>query len=251
MKAFILAAGQGTRLRPLTNDRPKCLVELAGKPLLEHQLAVLRAAGVSDIHIIGGYRADQLRRPDATLHINPRYAETNMVTTLFAAEEEMTADADIIISYGDIVFEPGVLAALIELDAPIALAVDRAWRRYWAARMEDPLVDAETLKLTDGNRVVELGKKPQSYDDIEGQYTGLIKIRADHVAKLPGIWRAMDRDALFDGKDHDNMYMTSFIQHLIDMGWETRAAFIENGWAEVDCQEDLGVATKFCRLEAS
>ena len=105
--------------------------------------------------------------------------------------------------------------------------------------------DAETLKLVDGDRVVELGKKPQGYDDIQGQYTGLIKIRADHVAQLPEVWRAMNREAIYDGKDFENMYMTSFIQHLIDSGWEARAAFIDNGWAEVDCQADLIAALNF------
>jgi choline kinase len=249
MKAIILAAGQGTRLRPLTDHKPKCLVELAGKPLLDYQLEVLRAAGVDDIHVVAGYCADQLDRPDFTRHINERYAETNMVNTLFAAESLMTGDADIIISYGDIVYEPQVLAALLAVDAPIGLAVDREWRRYWAARMDDPLADAETLKLTDGDRVVELGKKPGSYADIQGQYTGLIKIRADHVARLPDVWRAMDGNAIYDGKDYDNMYMTSFIQHLIDSGWEARAAFINNGWAEVDCETDLFVASNFCNVE--
>ena len=245
MKAIILAAGQGTRLRPLTDDKPKCLVELAGKPLLEHQLATLRVGGVDDIYIVGGYRADQLQRPGITLHINERYAKTNMVATLFAAEAVMTGESDLIIAYGDIVYEPRVLADLQAVDAPITLAVDREWRRYWAARMDDPLSDAETLKLTDGDRVVELGKKPQSYDDIQGQYTGLIKIRAAHVARLPEVWRAMDRDAIYDGKDFENMYMTSFIQHLIDSGWEARAAFIDNGWAEVDCEADLEAASQF------
>jgi len=248
MKAIILAAGQGTRLRPLTDDKPKCLVELAGKPLLEHQLATLRAGGVDDIHIVGGYRADQLQRPGITLHINERFAETNMVTTLFAAEALMTGESDLIIGYGDIVYESRVLAALLAVDAPIVLAVDREWRRYWAARMDDPLSDAETLKLTDGDRVVELGKKPQRYDDIQGQYTGLIKIRADRAARLAEAYHAMDRNAIYDGKDFDNMYMTSFIQHLIDSGWEARAALIDNGWAEVDTQHDLFTARSFVKI---
>ena len=245
MKAIILAAGQGIRLRPLTDDKPKCLVELAGKPLLEHQLAILRAGGVDDIHIVGGYRAEQLQRPGITLHINERFAETNMVATLFAAEAVMTGESDLIIGYGDIVYESRVLAALLAVDAPIALAVDREWRRYWAARMADPLSDAETLKLIDSGRVVELGKKPQSYDDIQGQYTGLIKIRADHVARLAEAYHAMDRNAIYDGKDFDNMYMTSLIQHLITSGWDARAALIDNGWAEVDCEADLEVASDF------
>ena len=245
MKAIILAAGQGTRLRPLTNDKPKCLVEVAGRSLLEHQLRTLKSAGVNDIHIVGGYLADRLCRADTTLHINPRFAETNMVATLFSAESAMTGDVDLIISYGDIVYEPKVLAALIECDSPIGLAVDQEWQRYWAARMDDPLTDAETLKLTDGNRVVELGKKSQSFADIQGQYTGLIKIRADYVLRLAKEWRDLDPHGTYDGKNYDNMYMTSFLQHLINIGWETRAAFIQNGWAEVDNEVDLTVATKF------
>ena len=245
MKAIILAAGQGTRLRPLTDDKPKCLVELSGKPLLEHQLEVLRAAGINDIHVVAGYLANQLDRPGLTRHINECFAETNMVNTLFSAESVMTGDSDLIICYGDIVYQSQVLEAVLTMDAPISLAVDREWRRYWAARMDNPLTDAETLKLTDGNRVVELGKKPKRYADIQGQYIGLIKVRADHVAQLPKVWRAMDQTTIYDGKDYNNMYMTSFIQHLIDENWQIRAAMIENGWAEVDCEEDLVVATEF------
>ena len=147
MTVIILAAGHGTRLRPLTNNKPKCLVELAGKPLLDHQLEVLCAAGVGDIHVVAGYRADKLDRPDFTRHINERYADTNMVSTLFVAESVMTGYSDLIISYGDIVYEPRVLSALCMVDAPISLVVDREWRRYWAARMDNPLSDAETINL--------------------------------------------------------------------------------------------------------
>ncbi|WP_163575909.1 phosphocholine cytidylyltransferase family protein [Halomonas faecis] len=245
MKAIILAAGQGTRLLPLTYHTPKCLVELAGKPLLEHQLATLRGAGINDIHVVAGYCAEQLDRPDITRHLNPDYASTNMVSTLFAADVIMTGEEDVIISYGDIVYEASVLQTLMECNAPICLAVDTEWKAYWAARMDDPLEDAETLKMVEGNRVTELGKEPRSYDDIQGQYTGLIKIRADHVNQLLQAWRGMDKAARYDGKDYANMYMTSFLQHLIDSGWEVRAVQIENGWAEVDCQKDLQVATHF------
>lgn len=245
MKAIILAAGQGTRLRPLTDNKPKCLVELVGKTLLEHQLHVLKNAGINDIHVVAGYCAEKLDRSDITRHLNLDYADTNMVSTLFAAESIMTGESDLIISYGDIVFEAYVLQVLLDCAAPVALAIDTEWKRYWAARMDYPLEDAETLKMVDGNRIIELGKKPSSYSDIHGQYTGLIKIRADHVAQLPHIWHRMNKAALYDGKDFANMYMTSFLQHLIDSGWEARGALIKNGWAEVDCQDDLQAAMRF------
>lgn len=241
MKAIILAAGQGTRLRPYTHDRPKCMVPLVGRPLLHRQLAVLRRAGIDDITLVGGYLSDRLDAPGTTLRINPRFDSTNMVTTLFCAEETMVPGEDLLISYGDIVFESRVLQAVLECDAPLCLAADREWRRLWAMRMEDPLSDAETFKMAEGNRVVELGKKLHGREDAQAQYMGLIKIRGDHVAAFRAAYAAMDRQAEYDGKDFDNMYLTSFIQHLIDTGWDTRACLVNNGWLEVDTTEELDV----------
>lgn len=243
VKAVILAAGQGTRLRPLTNDRPKCMVELQGKPLIDHQLEVLRHAGITDLHVVAGYLADRLDRPGVTKHLNANYATTNMVHTLFCAAGLLTGDTDLVISYGDIVYEARVLEALLACDAPLCLAVDLEWHAYWQSRMPDPLADAETLKLVEGDRVVELGRKPRSLADIQGQYMGLIKLRADHVDRFHAAWRALDPEALYDGRTPPNMFMTSFLQHLIDQGWEVRAAFTRNGWLEVDAPEDLALDT--------
>jgi choline kinase len=239
MKAIILAAGKGTRLRPHTDDKPKCMVELAGKPLLHRQLEALRSVGVERIMLVGGYRADRLDANGVELAINPRYAETNMVSTLFCAEDWMTPGEDLLITYGDIVYEPRVVESLINFDAPIAISIDRQWQKLWESRMDYPLSDAETLKLADGNRIVELGKKPNSLDDIDGQYMGLIKVRGDSVQAFCDAWHRLDRSGMYDGKDFDNMYMTSFIQSLIDTGHDVRAAFNDNGWIEVDTVEDL------------
>jgi len=111
--------------------------------------------------------------------------------------------------------------------------------------------------LEDGDRVVELGKQPDSYDYIHGQYMGLIKVRADQVADFRQFYAGLDREAIYDGKDFDNMYMTSLIQALIDGGRDVRAAFTDNGWLEVDTVDDLahyermhenGELSRFIRL---
>jgi len=239
VKALILAAGQGTRLRPLTDDRPKCLVELAGKSLLERQATVLRRAGVQDLTVVSGYRAHQIAARGFATCVNPRYATTNMVATLFSAADLMADGQDLLICYGDIVYEGRVLSSLLAVDAPVAVMIDRQWLRYWRLRLDDPLTDAETLKLGPGGRLRELGKKPRDYSEIEGQYMGLIKVRADHVAKFKQVYASMDRTATYDGKDFDNMYMTSFIQYLIDLAWDVRVAETDNGWLEVDSVSDL------------
>lgn len=239
MQVIILAAGQGTRLRPYTDDRPKCMVELLGKPMLHRQLDVLRASGLNDIALVGGYCASGLQADGIEVVLNPRYAETNMVSTLFCAESLMQEGQDLLIAYGDIVYEPRVLEAVLQSNAPLCVAVDRQWRRFWEIRMDNPLADAETLKLEAQDCIVELGKKPNDYSEIQGQYLGLIKVRGDHVAAFRAAWHALDRQAIYDGKDFDNMYMTSFLQLLINDGWQAKAAFTDNGWLEVDTVEDL------------
>ena len=239
MKALILAAGQGTRLRPLTDDRPKCLVELGGKSLLERQATVLRRAGVQDITVVSGYRADQIAARGFATRVNPRYAVTNMVATLFSAADLMDSGQDMLICYGDIVYESRVLSSLLAVDAPVTVMIDRQWLRYWRLRLDDPLTDAETLKLGAGGRLLELGKKPRDYSEIDGQYMGLIKVRADNVDRFKQVYASMDRAVTYDGKDFDNMYMTSFIQYLIDHGWDVRVAETDNGWLEVDSVSDL------------
>lgn len=240
-RAIILAAGMGTRLRPLTETRPKCLVEIAGRSILDRQLDALREAGISDIHIVGGHLHEKIDRPGLKKHVNPDYARTNMVHTLFCADSALTSDLDLLIAYGDIVYETRIVRQMLACDAPLSLAVDIGWRDYWQARMENPLVDAETLKLTPEGNVREVGKKPESFADVEGQYIGLIKIRADYIHTLRRIREEMDLAADYDGRDFDNMFMTSFLQHLIDLGIVVRAVPTRNGWLEVDAPEDLEV----------
>ncbi len=241
MKAVVLAAGEGSRLRPLTLDRPKCMVELRGKALLDYQLELFREAGIHSVHVITGYRAECIDRPGIIRHHNPRYASTNMVYTLFRAAEVFSGDQDIIVSYGDIVYNAEVLQRLMACEAPVGVVVDLAWRAYWEARMEDPLRDAETLRMKEKDRIVELGRKPRDYSEIEGQYIGLIKVKADYTRAFVEVWRGMDQNACYDGQDFDNMYMTSFLQALIHQGWDVRAVFINNGWLEIDRLADLEV----------
>jgi choline kinase len=238
-KAIILAAGQGTRLRPITNDKPKCLTPLSGKSLLARQVEVLNAAGITDVLVIGGYRIDQIKALGYQCIENPHFATTNMVSTLFCAQDEMVDSEDLLICYGDIVYQANNLAAVLEKDAEITLMIDKDWQQLWELRLDNPLEDAETLKLGDDGSVIELGKKPKNYTEIEGQYTGLIKVRKDKVKDFVRYYAELDREGNYDGKDFANMYMTSFLQQLIDSNWEVKAAMVSNGWLEVDSVSDL------------
>ena len=241
MKVIILAAGQGTRLRPYTDDKPKCMVELKGQPLLHHQLNAISQCGVAkeDRSLVAGYRQESLVAPDIKQYRNEQYKTTNMVATLFSAEAFMQAGEDLIISYGDIVYRDDVFKKVLATRGDLVVAADLDWYDLWNSRMENPLDDAETFKMTDAGKVLELGKKANKREDAQAQYIGLIKVSSDRVAEFISYYYAMDKLATYDGKDYNNMYMTSFIQSLIDSGWNVSAALINRGWLEVDTVDDL------------
>jgi choline kinase len=247
MKSIILAAGEGTRLRPYTNSRPKCLVEVDGKSLLDRQLEILKSAGVSDNVVVGGYLADQLKDKGSRFYLNPRYDETNMVWTLFCAEEEL--DSELIVTYGDIVYSKDVLKSLLKSDADISLTIDLDWQQYWEDRLEDPLDDAETLKLDDDGMILELGQKPKSLNEIEGQYMGLMKFSLKGLRVLKEIFYRGKKDGKIGSKPVENAYMTDLLQAIINYGTKIQSVPVHGGWIEIDTVDDLESDVTLSRLE--
>lgn len=248
MRVIILAAGQGTRLRPLTNDRPKCMVELSEKPLIEYQLDLFKQFGIKDINVVTGYLEEKINFENINKFYNPDYASTNMLYTLFCAHELFDGSDDILISYGDIIYNSKVLTKIIDSKEKINVVVDKDWKDYWQARMDNPLEDAETLKIDSNGNIKELGKKATSYDDIEGQYIGLIKLRKDFVVDFKNYYENLDKTLVYDDKDYNNMYMTSFLQLITENIEPLNPVFIHNGWIEVDTPSDLHFSS-FLKME--
>jgi len=213
------------------------MVPLAGTPLLKRQIDTAREVGITDLHVATGYREDVITYAGVAKHYNPEYATTNMVESLFCAEEIM--DDDLIVAYGDIVYQPDVLQAIIDSPHPVSVVVDLEWQRYWAARQEDPIIDAETMKLRGDGTILELGKKPTSLDDIQGQYIGLMKFTREALVDIRSFYHSLDRNATYDGKTFPNMYMTSFLQLIADRFMPLHAVFIRYGWMEIDAPSDL------------
>tara|TARA_Y100000591_G_C21753375_1_gene656038 strand:- start:500 stop:1201 length:702 start_codon:yes stop_codon:yes gene_type:complete len=215
------------------------MVELLGKPILQYQVETLNALGLDDILVVGGYHIEKIKGFKFKIIKNEQYDCTNMVSSLFCAEDFINQNEDLIISYSDIIFEKEVLKNLLKSNAPIAISVDKNWSNLWQTRMENPLDDAETLKIKDEIYVRELGKKPKNIQEIEGQYMGLIKIRSDFISEFCNTWHSLDKKDTYDGQDFKNMYMTSFLQVFINRGIKVEAAFTNGGWLEIDTKDDL------------
>jgi choline kinase len=240
---IIVAAGQGTRLRPLTDDRPKAMVSLHGRPLLEWNLSAAREAGARRIVVVGGYKREAITGSGFELRVNEDFATTNMLYTLLCAEDAFGDGFALL--YGDCVYEPDVVASLLRTPFDFSLLVDTDWEAYWRARCEDPLADAETLKLAPGDVVTEIGKKPRSLAEIEAQFCGLVGFQREGVAQL----RALRDDAVLDmlsgcPRPWRTMYTTDALQALIERGFAPRAHRIHGGWLEIDNLDDYAVAER-------
>ena len=247
MKVIILAAGTGSRLKDLTKTKPKCLVELLNKPILDYQLEILNKFDFSDIYLIGGYKKELIINRNIKILTNENYDTTNMVYTLFKAKELFQQSEDILISYGDIIYTKDVISNLLKSTGQISITVDTKWEDYWRSRMKNPLEDAETLKLDKQNNILEIGNKATSYDEIEAQYMGLIKVKSQIAKKLFGAWIKMRKEYNYSKKSFNNMYMTTFIQNLVDKRIQVKAVKVKRGWVEIDKPDDISVAESWLK----
>lgn len=261
MKVIILAAGQGTRLRPLTDDRPKCMVQVNGKSIIERQLDTMRSCGVKDedITIVAGYcsdvLADRFQNTDIHVIVNEAYETTNMVCSLMCAKNLMQAEDDVIISYGDIIYDKAVFQKILAAQDEMSVIVDDGWYEYWSERCENPLDDAETLMYDMEDYLTEIGQKTTELEKVQSQYIGLMRFRGDGLKSVLGLSAEAERRSAQGEKlwrtdrNYEKMYMTDLLQGLIDEGSRLRAVHIWRGWFEIDNQEDLKVVKD--RLKAA
>lgn len=227
-RAIILAAGRGSRMGDETASKPKCLTRLAGKQLLEWQIKSLKNAGIHDIIVIRGYRAEMIQGAFGVID-NPRWKDTNMVASLFCAP---AFEGNTIISYSDIVYKNEHVINLNKSKADITITADKEWEDLWNLRFENPLDDAETFKST-SETLTEIGGKTRDIKEIEAQYMGLLKLSENGWKKMNQVYQT------FSDKEKDRMDMTSMLNVLLKRGIKINVVFIEGGWCEADNYSDI------------
>lgn len=233
MKAIILAAGRGSRMKDLTDERPKCLVELHGKALLDWQLEALGAAGINEISIVTGYKRELLADRGLVEFYNARWAETNMVTSLACAQDWLEA-GPCIVSYSDIFYSPTAVQSLMNCTASLAVTYDPNWLELWTQRFGDPLLDAETFRLTPEGTLAEIGNKPASVDEVQGQYMGLLRFSPEGWVEVLRIRSGLTTEQC------DKMHMTGTLQKLIEAKRISVSALPYTArWGEIDSADDL------------
>jgi|TARA_B100001964_G_C14238510_1_gene603724 choline kinase len=234
MKAIILAAGRGKRMKKHTSTKPKCLIEYNGKPLIKWQIEAIKKIGINEIGIVTGYSREMLSRFGLFEFHNSNWEKTNMVYSLNCSKEWLMNDS-CIVSYSDIFYKSSAISLLEKSKAEIAITYDPNWQYLWKQRFENPLDDAETFRLKPDNTLAEIGNKPLTIEEIEGQYMGLLKF-------TPKSWHYVTKiiSKLNDFELH-TLEMTEMLQKIIDStNIEISAISYKEKWFELDHPSDLG-----------
>ena len=241
MKAIILAAGQGTRLKKYTENLPKGMLEFAGKTLIERDIETFRECGINNISIVRGFAADKINYEGVKYYTNKDYSSTNMVESFLCAKQEF--DDDIIVSYSDILFESRLLEGMINTPADHLVAVDTSWKDYWMMRYGRIDFDTESLSIDKDGNITELGLNDPDVNAIDARYIGLLKFSRyalsyireliQHAAREYG-----DRPWQQSGNPVRKAYMTDLLNALIESGKNVKALCFQHGWIEFDTNED-------------
>jgi choline kinase len=234
-RALILAAGRGSRLGQIGDERPKCLLELAGKPLIERQIAALRRGGVDEIGVVRGYRAEMIDFAGLSYFSNERWSETNMVMSLAAAAPWLRL-GPVIVSYADIFYRGELVRGLAAAPGQLVISYDRDWRRLWTRRFADPLADAETFRINASGQLLEIGGKTTRIEDIEGQYMGLLKFTPPAWSAVEGLLGTLEPAI------RDRLDMTALLRRLLAGNEIPVSTFATDGqWGEIDNPEDAAL----------
>ncbi len=231
MRAIILVAGVGWRLKSHTETTPKCLMEIGGTSLLRRYLETLAALGLPEVVLVVGHLKEQVMAEAARgpadvvvrFAVNEQFTRGNILS-LWQARHEF--DDDILIMDGDVLFPREVLARVIASPDANAIAVDERFRD----------TGEEQKVLCEDGWVVEVTKKVSGDSRVRGEAVGILRLSADAAEVLRGILE----EFIETGKDSLE-YQDAFRE----LAAEVPIGLVEIGdlpWIEIDLEEDLALA---------
>lgn len=234
MKAVILAAGIASRLRPLTDDTPKCLLKVGSKNLLERTIDALILNGINDIVIVTGYLHEKIEQfvtvtyPELNVEYiyNQRYESTNNIYSLWLTKDSVK-DQDVLLLDSDILFDPAIIARLLASGHLNCLAVNK-----------HDLGEEEIKVIVDStNRITEISKVC-SIEQAIGESIGIEKISNNFVRLL-----FSELDNMIQEKKQDNIFYEAAFENIIRQGADIYAIDTTSLFSmELDTVEDFQTA---------
>ena len=243
-RAILIAASRGAALGALTEDRPKCMVDIRGQPLLRRLVATIRGAGVRDVTVVRGYKKEKINLPSIKTVDNDLYATTGEAASLACAMDHIRGEC--VIAYGDILFRHHILDQLMEAEGDVVVTVDALWRtrtseaEHWVRDFAscsrpftgDYLDDEPAYLRRMGSDVPE--------DEVDGEWMGL--------AKLSGVGSDLVRGELEAMREDGTLHKASLLDlftRLVEAGHKIRVIYATGQWLDVDVAADVADAQEF------
>ena len=252
--AIIAAAGFEKQLLPLIEDKPKCLLDIKGKTILDRQVGALNECDIKEIVLVRGYKKEAIMLPNIRYYDNDHYEETGELFSLFCAENELKGRT--IVLYGDIIFDTAILEKLLKSPADISLVVDLAWpdqeqRGAQPTHLNPDLVSlaeppgksySSRFVMPEGeHRVVKIGQQLPR-EQAQGEFIGMVMFSEKGTQALRECYQASQEKykskGFHEGASLAKASFTDMLQELIDRGHTVQAVPIFKGWMEVDSFEE-------------
>ncbi|HEX5458614.1 MAG TPA: phosphoenolpyruvate mutase [Steroidobacteraceae bacterium] len=258
--AVVLAASRGKGLEAVTEDRPKVMLPIAGKPLLRWLVDAFKKESINDVTVVGGYRADAIDTAGVRLVVNERYEQTGELASLACGIDAL--ESDTVISYGDLLFRSYVLRDLVESDAEFAVIVDssptgdnnRTVRDFaYCSRRDDrglfgtPVLLKRVLSAADGANATASahdGDSSVSVGAAHGRWVGMLKVSRAGLKRLREVLGELRAQADFDTLDVPHL-----LNALIARGAAVEVHYVHGHWRGVNDLEDFRRAADFAHAQ--
>ena len=251
MNAIIIAGGKSTRIRPLSNEIPKTMVEVYGKSILERQIEVFQSCGISDITAVTGYHSEKINLPNINCIKNEEYKTTNVNEGLFCAKAKL--NDSVIITYGDIIFEREVLEQTLNFKGDIGIVIDLDWEKQYTGKFGRPISEADNV-IMNKKQILKISKNLTKKDDlILAESIGIFKLSKSGAKILLDRYNHLKKS--HKGKFHSassfkDAFFMDMIQELIDTNVIIEPIPINGRWCEIDTQLDLERAKEIFSYQA-
>lgn len=253
VNAIIVAAGMGNRMNHLTQKKPKCMLVINGKTILDRLIDNLLNCGITDINIVVGYKKEYFNDDKYQCYVNHDYENNNILHSLFYAEEAM--DFGFLFSYSDIIYDGAVIRQMLESNLDIAIAVDCNWHEYYEDRVGHPISEAE-LVFTENRKTVTLIRKDADSKNAFGEFLGVAyfsrkgaKILKDVFNDLSQYYYENSHQTFHTAESFKKAYLTDMLQEIINRGYSVNIVQIKGNWTEIDIPRDLTVSEQFWGAE--
>ena len=246
MKAIIIGAGRGSRLKAMTDNQPKCYATIGGRRIIDWTLDAFDGAGLRDKVFIGGYQIDRIRadHPGLAFEHNAEWQNNNILLSLFHAEQHM-ADG-FVCSYSDILFRDSVVREALNHPGDIVLCVDTHWRDRYVDRSQHPEHDAEKVTVA-GDRVTGVHRDIAS-EDAHGEYIGVAKFTPRGAELLRAHYHRVQREYAGkpwrEAKVFEKAYLILLFQEMIERGVPIHFVETHGDYMEIDTEEDYALANR-------